>query len=66
MDGKDIIFGRDILIRAALSSEFADASGKYFDNDAGQFTSPHHDALDARKSAEVVRAIEEVLADRRD
>ncbi|PVV08017.1 MAG: oxidoreductase [gamma proteobacterium symbiont of Ctena orbiculata] len=65
MAGKDINIGRDILIRAALSDEFTDASGKYFDNDAGRFASPHPDALDAMKSEKVVRAIEAVLANRR-
>jgi len=61
MPGKDIQIGVDILVRAALASEFADASGKYFDNDSGRFTSPHSDAMDARKSDEVIRAIEAFL-----
>ena len=63
MPGKDITIGTDILVRAALSSEFADASGTYFDNDSGQFASPHPDALDPQKCREVVRAIETVLVD---
>ncbi|MES9831944.1 MAG: SDR family NAD(P)-dependent oxidoreductase [Candidatus Thiodiazotropha sp. DIVDIV] len=62
MDGKDIRIGMDILIRAVLSSEFENASGAYFDNDVGQFTSPHRDALDVRKSEQVVDAIKVVLA----
>ena len=61
VEGNDIRIGADILIRAALSDEFATASGKYFDNDAGKFASPHVDALDAAKSAEVVQAIEAIL-----
>ena len=60
--GKDIHIGSDILIRAALSDEFAQASGRYFDNDSGQFAAPHRDALDAEKTGEVVQAIEAVLA----
>jgi NAD(P)-dependent dehydrogenase (short-subunit alcohol dehydrogenase family) len=59
--GNDIRIGADILTRAALSSEFADASGKYFDNDTMQFASPHQDALDQQKSEEVVQAIEALL-----
>lgn len=59
--GNDIGIGADILYRAALSDEFADASGKYFDNDAGRFGTPHPDALDARKSSEIVRAIGALL-----
>lgn len=60
--GNDLSIGAEILCRAALSDEFADASGQYFDNDAGRFAPPHPDALDQQKSAEVVRIIEGVLA----
>ncbi|TCD13889.1 SDR family NAD(P)-dependent oxidoreductase [Oricola cellulosilytica] len=59
--GKDLGIGADILTRAALSDEFADANGKYFNNDSGRFASPHPDALDPRKSGEIVRAIESLL-----
>ncbi|MCH9696840.1 MAG: SDR family NAD(P)-dependent oxidoreductase [Gammaproteobacteria bacterium] len=62
--GHDIRMGVDILIRVALSDDFETASGKYFDNDSGQFVSPHPDALDQKKSQEVIRAIEAVIAER--
>ena len=62
MAGNDIQVGADILVRAALADEFANASGKYFDNDKGRFASPHPDALDQKKSEEIVRVIETVLA----
>jgi len=61
MAGKDIHIGSDILVRAALSDEFAAASGLYFDNDSGRFAQPHDDALDPRKCRDVVRVIEAVL-----
>ena len=61
--GKDLGIGADILCRAALSDEFAAASGLYFDNDAGQFTSPHPDALNPQKTEEIVHLIETVLGD---
>ncbi len=64
--GGDVGIGAEILCRAALADEFGDASGQYFDNDAGQFAPPHPDALDARKSAAIVRAIETVVARTRD
>ena len=60
--GNDINIGADILVRAALSDEFTDASGKYFDNDSGRFAPPHPDGLDDEKIAEVISAIEAVLA----
>jgi NAD(P)-dependent dehydrogenase (short-subunit alcohol dehydrogenase family) len=61
--GGDLRIGAEIVCRAALSDEFAAASGRYYDNDAGQFGSPHPDALDPGKSAEIVGLIERVLAD---
>ena len=61
--GSDIRIGAEILCRASLSDEFAEASGRYFDNDAGRFAAPHPDALDPAKSLQVVRAIEKVLAE---
>lgn len=60
--GGDIRIGADILTRAALADEFAQASGMYFDNDSGRFADPHADALDPQKPAAVLRAIEAVLA----
>ncbi|NDV24745.1 SDR family NAD(P)-dependent oxidoreductase [Desulfovibrio sp. JC022] len=62
VDGADLRIGADILRRAALSDEFAAASGKYFDNDSGRFSSPHPDASNPQKCAEVVSVIENVLA----
>jgi len=63
VDGGDLRIGAGILCRAALSDEFATASGQYFDNDSGQFTAPHPDALNPQKSEEIVRVIETVLAE---
>ena len=60
--GGDIGIGVDILVRAALTDEFADASGQYYDNDNRRFAAPHPDALDPKKSQEVVSAIEATLA----
>ncbi|MEM8649049.1 MAG: SDR family NAD(P)-dependent oxidoreductase [Pseudomonadota bacterium] len=58
MEGNDLSVGADILIRAALSDEFKNASGAYFDNDQRQFADPHPDALDAAKNQRVIAAIE--------
>ena len=59
----DVRIGADILTRAILSAEFETASGLYFDNDSGQFSSPHPDALDPQKSEGIVHAIEAFLVD---
>ncbi len=59
--GHDVRIGADILIRAALSEEFADRSGDYYDNDSHQFADPHPDVLDEQKSQQLVEAIEILL-----
>jgi NAD(P)-dependent dehydrogenase (short-subunit alcohol dehydrogenase family) len=60
-EGKDLRIGASILTRAALSDEFADASGSYFGNDSGRFASPYPDALDDGKASEVIRTIEAII-----
>ena len=60
--GGDLSIGADILVRAALSDEFANASGKYFDNDAKQFANPHPDAMNAEKCTALVSKVEALLS----
>ena len=62
MDGRDVNRGVDILVRAALSDEFAEVGGLYFDNDAGRFRPPHPDALDDEKRRAVVEVMEALLS----
>lgn len=62
VDGKDIGIGARILYQAALDEDFSNASGQYFDNDIGQFSTPHPDALNPAKNAATVNAIEAILA----
>lgn len=58
--GNDLSIGADILRRAALSDEFASASGRYFDNDSRRFAEPHAAASDPDHAAEVMKAIREL------
>ncbi|MEZ9786182.1 SDR family NAD(P)-dependent oxidoreductase [Vibrio breoganii] len=59
--GGDLSIGAGILIRAALSEEFADASGQYFDNDIGRFSDPHRDALNSDTCNSVVSRLDKML-----
>jgi len=59
--GGDLRIGAEILCRLSLEEEFAANSGQYFDNDIGQFSSPHPDALNQQKSEEIVGVIETIL-----
>ena len=63
IEGKDIDIGAKILVRSALSDDFAQASGKYFDNDIKQFTSPHQDAFNIDKCYDVIHTIENLLVE---
>ena len=58
--GNDLSIGADILTRATLSKEFANASGGYFDNDAGRFAPPNAAANDPEQVAKVMAAIREL------
>ncbi|MBT8073443.1 MAG: SDR family NAD(P)-dependent oxidoreductase [Xanthomonadales bacterium] len=62
MAGNDLGIGADILMRAATSEKFADASGRYYDNDNKRFADPHPDALKPQKNEQLVRMIEKFLA----
>ena len=60
-EGKDLSVGADILTRAALSDEFASATGQYYDNDSKAFTQPHPDALNTVKNKRLIEAIERLI-----
>lgn len=60
--GHDIGIGATILRRAALDSDFADVSGRYFDNDAGAFAPPPSDAADPAKVSAVMQAIDAIFS----
>ncbi|MEG3758069.1 SDR family NAD(P)-dependent oxidoreductase [Pseudoalteromonas carrageenovora] len=62
LDGGDLKLGADIFCRAALSDEFKEATGLYFDNDAERFAPPHPDALNNAKNQQLVDTIDSVLA----
>ena len=64
LDGNDLAIGPDILCRAALSEEFADVSGQYFDNDSGLFKPPHADALDNQKNQKLVETLDRLLEEK--
>ncbi len=60
--GHDIGIGANILAKAATSAEFAQASGRYYDNDSNRFANPHPDALNPQKNAAMVDLVEATIA----
>lgn len=63
IEGKPINIGTEIVLKASLSESFANANGQYFDNDIGQFSNPHPDALNGKKVTELVDQIEKILVE---
>ncbi len=61
VQGNDLKIGADILIKAALSEEFANASGRYFDNDSQRFALSHLEAQDEAKCRKVMTAIKSII-----
>lgn len=64
VEGKSLDVGADILVEASVGKKFGDfhkANGKYFDNDRGQFGSPHPGALDVAQNEMFVQAMDEWL-----
>ena len=60
-EGHDLSIGAKILVRMALEDGIAKHTGEYFDNDIGQFSQPHPDGLNPKKSAAVIEAIETII-----
>lgn len=63
LEGHDINIGAEILCRAALSDTFANASGKYFDNDIGRFSDPHPDANNHQKCAALIQQLDALIGE---
>ncbi len=63
VEGSSLSIGADILVRAALSDEFENASGKYFDNDSNRFASPQPDALNDIKNQKIIETLNELIKD---
>jgi len=61
VSGGDIQIGATILTQAALGDMFIAANGQYFDNDSGQFTSPHIDALDEQQCSLFIAVMEGII-----
>lgn len=59
--GNSLDIGADVLVKAAISDEFLEASGKYYDNDNRQFTPPHADAQNVDKCKQVMQTLDAIV-----
>ncbi len=58
--GYDLKIGADILVRAALSPEFENKSGAYYDNDYGLFAKAHPAAYDEANQARLLQFMDQL------
>ena len=61
--GNDLSIGANILREAALGASFANATGKYFDNDSQRFAQPHPAAMDGGHVMGVMQGITDAIAE---
>lgn len=61
VNGGDLKIGANVLKKAAFDVSFADASGKYFDNDIGQFSQLHPFAFKSQTSIELIDLLNELV-----
>lgn len=59
--GNDLSIGADILIRAAVSDEFAGATGRYYDNDGARFAPPDSAAENAQHRRDVMAGLNSIV-----
>ncbi|VEP17842.1 Putative dehydrogenase/reductase family protein (fragment) [Hyella patelloides LEGE 07179] len=59
-----LVKGANILYELAVTDDYKDASGKYFDNDRGNFAKAHLDAYDETEIDKLIATTVEILADR--
>ncbi|WP_186375937.1 hypothetical protein [Hyella patelloides] len=52
------------MYELAVTDDYKDASGKYFDNDRGNFAKAHLDAYDETEIDKLIATTVEILADR--
>ncbi|MDO6438579.1 SDR family NAD(P)-dependent oxidoreductase [Cyclobacterium sp. 1_MG-2023] len=53
--------GANILYELAISDQYADSNGKYFDNDIGSFSHAHNDAYNEEKIDQLISETSKIL-----
>lgn len=59
--GHDLKIGADILYRTAVTDEFANANGEYYDNDIRAFAKPHPFALEHSIRAQFIEFLDQFM-----
>ena len=61
IEGKDLNIGADSLVRLVTDSVYSQRTGEYFDNDAGDFGSPHSATIDDTFCRRLVASLDSII-----
>ena len=61
IEGKDLNIGADSLVRLVTDSVCSQRTGKYFDNDAGDFWSPHSAGIDDAFCRRLIASLDSII-----
>jgi len=61
IEGKDLNIGADILVRLVTDPVVSKRTGEYFDNDVGDFGSPHSDVFDDSFGRRLITSLDTII-----
>ncbi|MEC8694759.1 MAG: oxidoreductase, partial [Pseudomonadota bacterium] len=61
IEGKDLNIGADILVRLVTDPVDSQRTGEYFDNDAGDFGSPHSVVVDDAFCCRLIASLDLII-----
>ena len=61
IEGNDLNIGADILIRLVTDPVDSQRTGEYFDNDAGDFGSPHSAVVDDAFGRRLIASLDSII-----
>lgn len=61
-EGNDINIGVNIITELSIDKNYANSSGKYFDNDSGGFVAPQADGLDVQKTDKLIKLLDSQIS----
>lgn len=61
IEGADLSIGANAIVNCAIANEFANANGKYFDNDTGKFNFPHPDVSNLEFVDKLIDTLDNII-----
>ena len=61
IEGKDVNIGANSLVRLVTDPAYSQRTGEYFDNDAGDFGSPHFAGIDHTFCRRLITSLDSII-----